>query len=74
MNTLKDTIELRAARIKAYKLGQYKFNPPPVFCGNWNAEAWHNHVKFNDESLTGFIDYDEESHKKAVNLLPVQYA
>ena len=55
---LTDTIELRAARIRAYNAGLYCFNPPPVYCGGWDTEAWCNHVKFNNPELTGFLPYD----------------
>ena len=55
--TLVDTPALRAKRAAAYNAGLYSFNPPPVYSGNWSAQAWMNWVQFNDETLTGFLPY-----------------
>lgn len=68
MKKLHDTPQLRAARIRAYNAGQYRFRVPDVYSGNWDAEAWHNWVTFNDSSLTGFLPYNAQKHREAVNL------
>ena len=48
---------LRYSRAIAYRNGQYKMHVPPVCTTGWNDEAWHNWVKFNNETLTGFLPY-----------------
>jgi len=57
MKTLIDSPELRAKRRAAYDAGRYRFSPPPVYSGGWDAQAWMNHVHFDDASLTGFLPY-----------------
>ena len=57
MDNLIDTRELRAKRAAAYHAGRYTFNPPPVYSGNWDMQAWCNWVRFEDESLNGFLPY-----------------
>jgi hypothetical protein len=69
METPDDTMEIRVLRIRAYRAGQYKFNPPPVYSGNWDEEAWMNHVQFNDPDLTGFLPYDPTRHADALKLI-----
>ena len=60
MKILIDTPELRQKRAIAYSAGKYTFNPPPVFSGNWDDQAWMNHVQFEDSSLTGFLPYRKQ--------------
>lgn len=55
--TLQDTPEIRAKRAAAYAAGKYRFSPPPVYSGGWDAQAWMNWVHFDDPSLTGFLPY-----------------
>ena len=62
---LSDTIAIRQARIKAYAAGEYTFSLPPVITRYWNEESWHNHVRFNDQSISGFLPYSADNHKKA---------
>lgn len=57
LKTLIDTPQLRARRAAAYHAGQCRFDTPPVYSGNWSVEAWCNWVRFNDESLNGFLPY-----------------
>jgi hypothetical protein len=54
---IKDAPEIRAKRAAAYAAGKYRFSPPPVFSGNWDAEAWCNWVVFDDPDLNGFLPY-----------------
>jgi hypothetical protein len=63
--TLTDTVELRAARIRAYRANQYAFSVPPVHTGGWDEEAWCNWVVFQDAALTGFLPYDSALHSAA---------
>jgi len=67
MKFLTDTVSLRVKRLRAYRADQYTFSPPPVYCGNWDEQAWCNHVQFNDKALTGFLPYDNVKHKDAMN-------
>lgn len=57
MKTLIDSPQLRKKRADAYRAGAYKFNPPPVYAGGWDSQAWMNWVQFDDPSLTGFLPY-----------------
>lgn len=54
---LTDSPELRTKRLNAYRAGKYRFNPPPVYSGNWDEQAWMNWVHFDDPGLTGFLPY-----------------
>jgi hypothetical protein len=33
--------------ILKYHAGKYRFNPPPVYSGNWDELAWINWVVFD---------------------------
>jgi hypothetical protein len=54
-----ELLSLRYNRAVAYKAGQYKMQPPPVCTTRWDEEAWMNWVKFDNETLTGFLPYTE---------------
>lgn len=55
MKTLKDTPEIRAARLAAYKAGEYAFSVPPVCTAYWDETAWMNFVTFTNPELTGYL-------------------
>ena len=65
----RDSVELRADRIRAYHAGRCRFAPPPVYTGNWNEESWCNWVEFYDADLTGWLPYDPIKHAQAVATL-----
>lgn len=64
-STLNDTPEMRRKRLRAYRAGQYTMQPPPVYSGNWDEEAWMNHVLFKDRNLNGFMPYNAPNHRAA---------
>ena len=67
--TLADTLEVRCARLRAYRAGAYRFRAPPVYSGYWDGEAWCNYVRFDDPTLTGFLPYDAQKQRAAMAAL-----
>lgn len=59
-----DSPKVREKRSKAYRAGKYRFNPPPVYHGNWSEESWCNYVRFDDPALNGFLPYTDTPSNK----------
>jgi hypothetical protein len=56
-----EILGLRYSRAQAYNAGQYKMHAPPVCTTRWDPEAWMNWVQFDNETLTGFLPYTNQT-------------
>ncbi len=54
--TIQDTPEIRAARLAAYRAGEYTMHAPPVPTSRWTEQDWMNFVRFNDPALRGWLE------------------